>query len=306
MELAVITIQQVFSLFLLIAAGYAGAKTNALKPEYKQAFSDLLVNLVVPAMIIDAYLVEFDPATFRNLLTAFGLAAALLIGGTGLALLITRPLKLPGKDLLQFACSFPNAAYMGFPLISALFGAEGLLYASAFSTIFNLWQWTAGVVLLERQPDPKKMLKGILSNPVIWAVAAGLVLYLGQVPVPEVIASPISKLGAMTTPLSMVITGMIVGHSDLASLVKNRWVWFIAAVRLVGIPAVGFVLFRALGLTGMVPLVTLLLEACPTAAITSVMAVRYHKDERLAAGAVVVTTLLSILTLPVWALLMTM
>ncbi len=305
MQLASITAQQVLMLFVLLAAGYAGGKSGALKPEYRKAFSDLLVHLVLPAMIINAYLVEFDPATFRNLLVAFGLAILLLGGGMLVTLVLTAPMKHPNKDLFRFACSFPNAAYMGFPLISALFGAEGLLYASAFSTIFNVLQWTAGIALINPKTDPREMLRGIVSNKALWAVVIGLTVYLGRIPVPEMLRSPIATLGSMTTPLSMVITGMIVAASDLRDLLRDKLVWGVAALRLLLLPACGLAVLTLLGIQGLVPQVVLLLEACPTAAITSVLAVQYKKDERLAAGAVVVTTLLSILTLPAVALLLT-
>ncbi|MBQ7858714.1 MAG: AEC family transporter [Faecalibacterium sp.] len=301
MQLALITVQQVFSLFLLIAAGYIAAKTGALKPQAKQAFSDLLVNLVLPAMIINTYLSGYDPNTFANLLVAFGLSLLLLGGGMLLAMGLGLAVKGGNRPLVQFAGTFPNAAYMGFPLISALFGAEGLLYASAFATVFNVLQWTAGVALLEPQRSRREMLRGILANPVIWSVVIGLVIYLGRVPVPAILAQPIAAMGSMTTPLSMVITGIIMAGSDLRQMVGNRQVWYVVAMRLLLIPFIWFGVLRLLGLQGMVVQVILLLEASPVAAVTTVMAVRCKLDEKLAAGAVVMSTLLSICTLPLWA-----
>jgi predicted permease len=109
----------------------------------------------------------------------------------------------------------------------------------------------------------------------------------------------------MNTPLSMFITGMIIAGSDIKGLVYNKNIWYIILVRQLVIPAVCFGVFSLFHVTGMAAQVVLLLEACPSAAITSVFAVQFGYDENLAAGAVVITTFFSILTLPVCAMLLT-
>mgnify|MGYP005945105895 CR=1 FL=1 len=122
------------------------------------------------------------------------------------------------------------------------------------------------------------------------------------------LAQPISLLGAMNTPLSMLITGMLIAAGDLKSIVCSRPIWKLAAVRMLVIPALCLGAFALLGLFrfGMAAQVVLLLECCPAAAITSVFAVQFGHDEQFAAGCVVLTTLLSILTLPLCALVLTM
>ena len=124
----------------------------------------------------------------------------------------------------------------------------------------------------------------------------------------SLLAQPISLLGAMNTPLSMLITGMLIAAGDLKSIVCSRPIWKLAAVRMLVIPALCLGAFALLGLFrfGMAAQVVLLLECCPAAAITSVFAVQFGHDEQFAAGCVVLTTLLSILTLPLCALVLTM
>lgn len=147
-NLVAIAAQQVLVMFLLILAGYLAVRARVLDAGARQGFSSLLVNLVVPAMIVDSYLIPFDPEILANLVrTALASAAALGLG-LGIALLATRRMNDPDRPLLRFAITFSNAGYMGFPLIEALFGAEGLLYASIFNTFFNILLWTAGVALL--------------------------------------------------------------------------------------------------------------------------------------------------------------
>ena len=313
MELATITAGQVFVLFILIGAGFVGAKSGVIKQEGKKAFSDLLIYLVVPAMIIDSYMSKFDSKVFGNLMWAFLISAILLLSGLGISFLLTA--KQKGKDvaIMRFACIFPNAAYMGFPLIRALFGAEGLLYASAFVTMFNLLLWTVGYAIVSGEIKLKAVIKNVLATPVLVSVAIGLVLYLTQLPVPQLLRQPINLLGSMNTALSMVITGMIIAGSSMKKLLANKKILFVIAVRMLVVPVVCFAIYyvtsrfgilEAIGLSTMVMQVLLIQESCPTAAMTSVFAVQFGHDEDLAAGAVVITTFLSILTLPILALLM--
>lgn len=208
--------------------------------------------------------------------------------------------------ILRFACIFSNAAYMGFPLIQALFGAEGLLYASAYVTLFNILLWTVGYAMVSGKVRTGEVLHSILTTPVLWSVLLGLTLYLFRVNVPELIRQPLQLVGNMNTPLSMIITGMLIAGSKPEKLLGNREIYRIILIRMLFIPLVSFLLFRLLSVQGMVAEVVLLLEACPCAAITSVFAVQFGYDEDLAACSVVITTFISIVVLPLCAMALTM
>ena len=148
MELALITAQQVVVLFLLIGTGMVAVKTGVLKLENKQALSNLLVYIIVPAMVVNSYRMEFSAQILRNLLAAFGMSVLSVLLGTVITLLLTARKTGSRMPIFRFACIFSNAAYMGFPLISALFDSEGLLYASAYVTVFNILLWTLGYGLV--------------------------------------------------------------------------------------------------------------------------------------------------------------
>ena len=306
MELALITTQQVAVLFLLIGTGVLAVKTGVLRPEHKQALSNLLVYIVVPAMIVNSYRMEFSAEILRNLLAAFGMSTLAILAGTVITLLLTARKKDSRTPIFRFACIFSNAAYMGFPLISALFGSEGLLYASAFVTVFNILLWTMGYGFVSGSSSPKEVVRSLVRTPVLYAVIAGLAVYLLQIPIPNLIAQPLELLAGMNTPLSMMITGMLIAAGSVKSIVTDVHIWKLAAVRMVLIPAVCLALFSLLGFHGTAAQVVVLLECCPAAAITSVFAVQFGHDESFAAGSVVLTTLLSIVVLPLCALVITM
>ena len=304
MDLAVITMQQVGILFFMILAGYASVRYGLIKMESKKAFSELLMNLVVPAMILESYMAEFDMKVFSNLMLTFGLGILLHALAVVVTLMVTRKKKSDDAASLKFACIFSNAGYMGFPLIRALFGMEGLLYASAFLSIFTIFMWTIGYILVSGEVDKKRIVRNICTQPSMISIVLGLIIYLGRIKVPAMISQPLGLLGAMNTPLSMIITGMMIAGSNLKRMFTDRRQVFIVAVRMFLIPALSFLLLKFMGIHGMVVEAVLLLEACPTAAVTSVFAVQFGHDEELAAGAVVITTFLSIFTLPMWALVL--
>ena len=306
MELAMITFEQVGILFLLIFAGFVAVKTGAIKPEGRKILSDLLVYLIMPCMILNSYFMELNAEMLSNLLVSFGLSTFLLVLAVIISILVTMRRKDENKKIIRFACTFSNAGYMGIPLIQALYGTEGTFYASAFLTMFNVILWTVGCVMVNDKVKPKEIVKSIISTPVLYGVALGLIIYLCQIPVPNFIVQPVASIGNMNTPISMLIIGMIIAGSNMKFIVTNKDIWFTIALRMFLIPAISVALFWMLGFSGMTAKVVLIQAACPTAAITSVFAIRYGHDENIAAGAVVLTTLVSIITLPLLALLLQM
>lgn len=174
--------------------------------------------------------------------------------------------------------------------------------------MFNLLLWTVGYSMVSGSSDPKKVAQSLLHCPAIYAIVVGLVLYLLQIPLPDLIVQPMELLGDMNTPLSMLITGMLIASGDLHRTLTDQHIWKLTVVRMLFIPVLTIAAFAALGLFryGMVTQVILLLECCPAASITSVFAVQFHHDEQFAAGSVVLTTLLSIVFLPLCALIITM
>ena len=286
MTLALITAKQVIVLFILIFSGFICVKTGAVKIEGRKAFSDLLVYFVVPCMIINSYLTEFDDNIFKNILNAKGL-------------------KGDNVPIVRFGCMFSNAAYMGFPLIQALFGSEGLIYASAFVTAFNIFLWTLGYSIVSRTFDLKAIVKKIFTTPAIISVFIGLLIFIAGIPLPDIISQPISYAAAINTPLSMFITGMIIAASPIKNMFNNKLVYFAIIVRMFIIPVVCIAIFKIFNISGMVADVVIILEACPCASISSVFAVQFGYDEDVAAAMVVLTTFISIITLPAVALIIT-
>lgn len=305
MDLALVTLQQVGILFVLIVIGYVCGKTEVVTAEGKKILSNFLIKAIVPAMIVNAYLnMEFNPQILTNLLQAFGLSFASIFFAMLISFLLLWKMKTPNKKVLWFAFSYSNAAYMGFPLVKGLFGDEGMLYAGVFATVFNIIIWSIGYAVMSGETNGKKLAMAVVKSPVTCSVVVGLLMYLCRIPVPEIIKSPIRMMGEATTPVSMIIIGVMIAESRIKSILGNKEIWLTVAVRLVLIPALTFGLYYLFGIGGLVGSVIMIQAASPTAATTSVLATQFNHDESIGAGTVVITTICSIVTLTVFAMLL--
>ncbi len=306
MDLARISLQQVFIMFIMIILGFVLVKLKLIDISAKKSFSNLLVYLVVPFMIVNSYITSYDSTILTNMLWAFLASVIALFIAIVSVFLLTFFWKIDDKPILQFGMMFSNAAYMGFPLIQAMFGSTGLIYASCFVSMFNILLWTIGYMIVSRSFNVVLALKSILKTPVIYSLIIGLIIFFTQIEIPEVIKTPLSSIGSMNTPLSMIITGMIIASSNVFSVLKNKYLWFSCLIRLIIVPLITLPVLYLLSLAGIdsdVLKIVFVLSACPCAAITSVFAIKFNYNEDLASTTVVVTTILSIITLPLFTLL---
>ena len=165
--------------------------------------------------------------------------------------------------------------------------------------------WTVGYSFVTKKVNVKEIAKSILTAPCIIAVFIGLILYGLNVHVPDIIGTPLSMIAAINTPGSMIITGVTIAGSSMAVLLKNKRLFEVIGIRLFLIPAACLLVMYLIGGNGTTAMVALMLEACPCAAITTMFSIEFGHDENLASGSVVFTTLLSIITLPLYALILT-
>jgi predicted permease len=200
---------------------------------------------------------------------------------------------------------FGNTIFLGFPLITALYGVEGLLYASMFQLVSTIIMWTAGVIILRHSQGTswKKSLSKVL-NPNTIATITGLIFFILPIRLPDIILKPMTELGSANTWLSMLYIGAVLAFSNVGGLLKKKSLYIVSFNRLIVGPALLISIFYLIGtLTGLTPekLVTsvIILEASMPCMVTVViMAKEFGSDDRLAVGNVFVSTIISILTLP--------
>lgn len=256
----------------------------------------LLVYIILPSAIINSYNIEFSPARVRGLLLSFLLAALAL----ALSILCSK-LLFPKRErgIQCFSAAFSNAGFMGIPLVSAVIGPDAVYYAAAFVALLNILQWTYGVFVISGDKEtisPKK----IITNPVLISFVIGVALFFLPFRIPAVLSSAISGLAALNAPIAMLTIGFYLAQTSLRSIFTNRLAYGVSAVRLVLIPILTGVLLFLLPLgTVEEKLTIMILAAAPVGANVTVYARLYGGDYVQSVKEVVLSTLFSILTMPV-------
>lgn len=299
MELALITGNQIVILFVLIFTGFLTYKMGLITLEGKKSISNLLLYIVSPSLILNTYQVDFNTEMFHGLLNALLLSFLVHIISFAVAFIFIRPQKNSDFAIERFAVIFSNAGYMGIPLIQALYGTEGTFYSTAYLTAFNIVMWTLGVIMMTGKTDIKTILNAFKSPSVI-AVFIGISVYLLKIKLPSVIGQPISYIASMNTPVAMLLTGISIAGSPLGKMLRRKELYIISSLKLLLIPAVCLAVFCLLGVSSLSSLVILITSACPSAAATTMFAIKYEKNEEIGAGSVIISTLLCIVTLPLF------
>lgn len=293
---------QVFVLFLLIGVGVIAQKTKIINDTAAKSMTELLLMVINPGMILISFMVEKNPDRTQGLLIATVAAVVSQGVAIGLAHLIYRKQPHKEKVVLRAAMVFTNCGFMGLPLLNVFLGAEGVFYGAAYVAVFNVLMWTYGVVLYSGKAQKGMAIKS-LFNPGVVVVILGFVLFIWSINLPKPIFESLRYIGDMNTPLSMMIIGNRIAQVDLRSLYRNARVWMGAILRIVVLPALVVLALRLLGVQGLLLLACVIPAACPVAANVVLFAEKFDADASLASRLVTLSTLLSIISIPLMILL---
>lgn len=303
-----IIISQIIILAIVVLIGAIAAKFRVLTPASKDMLSKLIFNISLPLMLFTNFLrIEATPRLIANSFTVLIVAGMVIMVLLLIGWISTRLFKIKDREAAVFKTHsmFGNTIFLGFPLILALYGPEGLLYATMFQLVSNILMWTIGVVVLSHGNGVswKKSITKVL-NPNTIATLIGLVFFLLSVKLPDILVRPMSELGSANTWLSMLYIGAMLVFASVGDLLRNKSIYLISFNRLIFAPAILISIFYILAeVVGIAPdkLVSsvIILEASMPCMVTVViMAKEFGADDHLAVGNVFVSTIVSILTLP--------
>lgn len=297
-------IEQIFIMFLLLFIGFFLYKIKMVSTETNQQLTKIVLNLVNPAVVLSAYQVAYDPEQAKNMLYGFLLSAISM----GIAILVSQCCKIKGKKgcvpTEQFAVVFTNCGFIGLPLLFALFGKLGVFYCNTYVTVFNLMIWTYGITLMSRgaketrKISVKDQLKQLLT-PTMVCIGIGLVLYFARIRLPHPVHMTVDYIASMNTPLAMLVSGVYIAQSDLLGALKNLRIYYLMVLKCFVVPLLVLLVFSFLPMNQLLKTSILLLAACPTGANTMLFAAGYHGNVERASNIFTLTTLCSILSLPI-------
>jgi predicted permease len=295
-------VSQVLILFILMGVGFACDKFGILTPRGVKQLSRVLLTIVTPCVLLSAFQTPFDSKKAIGLAIAFAAAFCCHLIPMGIGLLVYKNKERRRAVILKAAIIYSNCGFMGIPLLQAVLGNDGVFYGSAFIAVMNLLIWTHGVFLYTGKRNIHTVKKALL-NPGVLGVAAGILLFVFSVKLPNVIATPIQYLANLNTPVAMLVIGTYMVRANLKTLFADRDVYLAAALRLIVTPLIAVAALKLLHIDPVVATAMVICSAAPTAANTAIFAGMYNADTELASKMVTATTVLSILTMPVMILL---
>ncbi|HBT17272.1 MAG TPA: AEC family transporter [Firmicutes bacterium] len=297
-----IVINQVLTLFFILIIGFIARKKAVLTTSLAKGLTDLLLNVTAPLMIITSFQFEYSSEMLASAgkILAFSLFVhtfSLLIG-----MLIYNQYPENMRKVLLFTTIFSNCGFMGFPLLQSIYGKIGVFYGSIFVVGFNVFLWTIGVMIFTGNRD-RATLKKLFLNPSLIAVLLGMTTFILSLKIPGPVYTALEVIGEMTTPLSMMIIGSILAEIKLNEIFPGFAVYYGTLMRLVIIPWLSLLATNLLRFTPMLRGICVLSTATPAATMTAIFAQKYNGDSSFASRIIIISTALSIITLPLFILL---
>lgn len=289
-------------MFFLTAVGVFCRKKGMITEEVARCFSTFLLNIALPCVMISSLYRPMRPELMAGFGLALALGVLLHLFGIAAARLLIRTREGQECHTERFAVIYANSAYMAIPLIRATIGEDSMFFATAFVAVFLLFHWTQGITELGGSMKPSKLLR----NPCIFSVLLGLAIFGLQIHIPGPVIDTVKLLGGLTTPLSMIITGVFLADLKPSDLKSVRMYWA-ALLRTVVVPVVGIVIVWAIGASGWFAgaatacLAVAYCFSCPSAVSIILLSASLGRDVLYPSKLVAVTTIISMIALPLIA-----
>lgn len=287
---------KVAELFLMIGVGAVCFRLGILTRRGVSQLTTLLLYLVAPCLIVSSLAGEGGNIAPEELALSLGLAVLAHVLSIGLSFLFFRREPLPRRQVLRFSLIYSNTGFMGMPLVQAVVGTEGVVYASVFISVFNVFVWTHGYSLMSG--GESSGWKKVVLNPGVLALAIGLPLFFLGWDLPELLQVPIDSFAALNTPLAMVVIGCNIARIPFKEMFSDRSVFLASGLRLLLFPVVFLGAAFFCGPAPALLVSSVIQAAAPSAANTVLFATRFGGDDKLASKMVAVSSLLSVATLP--------
>ena len=288
-----ILLRQIAIMALLMAVGILLSRRGFLSPQGTKDLGAILLRIIIPCVIVKSYITAYSRERLLELALSAGLALVAFILAMGIAYLVYGK----RRRIENFAAAFCNAGFIGIPLAQAVIGDEGVFYMAASVALLNLFQWTYGVYIMTDRKDSIRA-KTIVKNPVVIAIVVGIALFLSRLPVPGILTSTLGYIAGMNTPVAMILMGTYMAKLPWRKLLDKR-AYGCVLLRLVVIPAVVLAVFWALPISNQnVALAAYLAAATPVGANICVFAQQYDCDYEFSVVTVCLSTVLSIVTVP--------
>lgn len=305
MHISLLLMNQIIQLFIMIFMGFIIVKAKLLKAEDSKILSVIVLYLIIPCVIINAFQVDYTPQTVKGLLIA--LAGSVM---TQVILLIV--VSILGRvfhlnEVEVASIYYSNSGNLIVPIVTFILGKEWVLYGYVFMSVQLVFIWTHCKKIISREStyDWRK----IVLNINMISIAIGIILFLTRIHLPAIINNTLSAVGSMIGPASMIVTGMLFAGMDFKQIFANKRVYFVSFFRLIIVPVIALFLIKCSQLStfssngNKLMMIVFLAIITPSASTVTQMCQVYGNDSQYASAINVVTTLLAIITMPLMVML---
>ena len=294
------------TLFAIVVVGYAAGKLGYMGGTFDKRLSKLVIDITCPALILSSAMTD-DLPDRTLILPLLGISILTYVLLTGVAWWLPRFLT-KGKEnegVVGFALMFGNVGFMGYPVVASIFGQQAVFYAAVLNVVNTFAVFTIGTILiLGNLGDGRHFQKKVLySTPMLSAYLAMLIVALGIDNIPGVISQPLTMIGNITVPAALLIIGSSMSQLSVRTMLGNPTVYATTLFRLVLIPVGFYYLFSALGFDPYVVDINTMVIAMPVATYGTILCLKYNRSTTLITEVTLITTLLSMLTIPLLTVL---
>lgn len=296
------------TLFALVVVGYVAGKLGYLGGDFDRQLSRLVINITCPALILSSAMTgELPDRRFILPLLLISLITYLIL--TGAAFLLPRYLtkKKDDEGTIGFALMFGNVGFMGYPVVASIFGHEAVFYAAVLNVVNTFAVFTVGTILITGRSDveQKRFEKKVLySTPMLAAYLTMAIVALEINNIPEAVSQPLTMLGNITVPAALLIIGSSMSNLSLRTMLGNTTVYATTLFRLAILPIGIHFLMGALGFSHFVVNINTLVIAMPVATYGTILCLKYQKDTTMITEVTFITTLLSMISIPLLVMLL--
>ena len=293
-------------LLAIVIVGYVAGKLKYMGGDFDRRLSNIIIDITCPALILSSTMGGKLPDRSLILpLLGISLLTYVLLAIAAWTLPRWLTKKSEDRGTVGFALMFGNVGFIGYPIVGAIFGHEAVFYAAILNVVNTLSVFTAGVMLVNGERQRMAFQSKILvSTPMISAYLAILIVALGIDNIPSVISQPITMIGGITVPGALLIIGSSMSRLSWRMMLGSGVVYVTTAFRLLILPLLLYIIFRAMGFDSLVVNINTLVIAMPVATYGTILCLRYGRDTALITEITFISTLLSVLTIPLVAQLL--
>lgn len=296
-----VVFQTMLKLFLLLVLGFVLFKCHIFDEYTNKKISALIVNVASPMLIISS-IAGVEGSNKSIVFLMIGAGILMYIGFIILGKIINRIFPFPKKDWPVYECMvvFANTGFMGYPVLLDVFGQEAVFYASLIHMAFNFFVYTYAIMCLTKGDDSEfKLNFKQLLTPGIILIFVGIFIYLFDIQLPSVLMDTINSVGSLTAPLSMMMIGSSLAVYPIKDSFTDWRSYLFSCVRLLIIPFVTMLICRLIHIDPYYANITIITNAMPVGSMVLMLATQYNANVKIVTRNIVVSTLLSVITIPI-------